>query len=153
MNNSILAQETENGWQWLMKRNCSISPYQLAGIFLGLGIVSMGIGLFFYLLGATLILPYSFLEITVLLIAFFYNARHANDFEKLLVEKNTVTVVSKSGSTESTVQLSRSFVRVELPSESKDLIVISQGKMHAYFGSHVHANLREALGREIMLKV
>ena len=88
----------------------------------------MGIGLFFYLLGATLILPYSFLEITVLLIAFFYNARHANDFEKLLVEKNTVTVVSKSGSTESTVQLSRSFVRVELPSESKDLIVISQGK-------------------------
>ena len=71
----------------------------------------------------------------------------------LLVEKNTVTVVSKSGSTESTVQLSRSFVRVELPSESKDLIVISQGKKHAYFGSHVHANLREALGREIVLKV
>ena len=106
MNNSLIAQETENGWQWLIKRNCSISPYQLAGIFFGLGIVSMGIGIFFYLLGATLILPYSFLEITVLLIAFFYNAKHANDFEKLLVEKNTVTVVSKSGGSLSTVQLS-----------------------------------------------
>ena len=113
----------------------------------------MGIGIFFYLLGATLILPYSFLEITVLLIAFFYNAKHANDFEKLLVEKNTVTVVSKSGGSLSTVQLSRSFVRVELPSEPKDLILISQGRKQAYFGSHVHANLREALGLEIMLKV
>ena len=70
-----------------------------------------------------------------------------------IVEKNTVTVVSKSGGSLSTVQLSRSFVRVELPSEPKDLILISQGRKQAYFGSHVHANLREALGREIMLKV
>jgi len=70
----------EDCWQWTFKRNCSISPQQLTIIFSLLGLVSLSIGISFYLMGAFLILPFSFIEILALLTAFYYNAVHANDY-------------------------------------------------------------------------
>ena len=61
----------------------------------GLGFFSLFIGFMFYLAGATLILPFSFVEIAALLIAYFYNAVHANDYEKLTVEGNHIKIESK----------------------------------------------------------
>jgi uncharacterized membrane protein len=153
MPNSIVAQKIDAGWEWMLKRNCSISPYQLAGIFLFLAFVSLVIGLGFYFMGATLILPYSCLEIVILFTAFFYYAKHANDYERLVLKPNVIMFENKAGHLFKSVQLNRAFAKIELPSHQKDLILITQGAQKFHFGSHIHSNLRSHLGREIMLKL
>jgi uncharacterized membrane protein len=62
---------TSDGYEFYLKRNCSISPNQLAAVFIFLGTISVFIGIVFYSLGATLILPFSFLEVLALITAFF----------------------------------------------------------------------------------
>ena len=82
---NILGKSHGAAWVWHLKRNISISPTTMAWIFIGLGFVSLFIGGAFYFAGATLILPFSLVEIAVLVVAYFYNAIHANDYEKLTV--------------------------------------------------------------------
>jgi uncharacterized membrane protein len=68
---NILGQSHGTAWVWHLKRNISISPVTMAWIFVGLGFVSLLIGTVFYLAGATLILPFSMVEIAALLLAYF----------------------------------------------------------------------------------
>ena len=76
--NPRIGFKTDDGYELHLKRNCSISPMLLAIIFIFLGLISIIIGISFYFTGATLILPFSFLEVFALVAAYFYNALHAN---------------------------------------------------------------------------
>jgi len=136
-------------WVWHLKRNISIAPSTMAFIFMGLGFVSLLIGFGFYLAGATLILPFSLLEITALLLAYFYNAVHANDFEKLTVEGNAIKIESKIGFKLTEVHLVRSLTRVDTKIHLNGLIQLRQGKTDTFFGRFVHANLRPLLAKKI----
>jgi uncharacterized membrane protein len=136
-------------WVWHLKRNISIAPSTMAFIFMGLGFVSLLIGFGFYLAGATLILPFSLLEITALLLAYFYNAVHANDFEKLTVEGNAIKIESKIGFKVTELQLVRSLTRVDTKIHLNGLIQLRQGKTDTFFGRFVHANLRPLLAKKI----
>ena len=121
----------------------------MAWIFIGLGFVSLLIGAGFYWLGATLVLPFSLVEIAVLVIAYIYNAIHANDFEKLTVEGNSLKIESKVGLKTSELQFVRSLTRVETLSHLNEMIQLRQGSIQAVFGKFVHANLRPLLAKKI----
>ena len=157
LSNRIDAPVTENilghshgaAWVWHLKRNISISPATMACIFIGLGLVSLLIGSGFYFAGATLVLPFSLVEIAVLVIAYFYNAIHANDYEKLTVEGNNVKIESKVGLKISQLQLVRSLTRVDTLSHLNEIIQLRQGSSHTFFGKFVHANLRPLLAKKI----
>ena len=146
---NILGQGQGAAWVWHLKRNISISPVTMAWIFIGLGFVSLLIGGGFYLAGATLILPFSLVEIAVLVLAYFYNAVHANDYEKLTVEGNNVKIESKVGLKISEMQLVRSLTRVDTLSHLNEMIQLRQGSIQAVFGKFVHANLRPLLAKKI----
>ena len=138
----------ENGYEFFLKRNCSISPIQLAVIFLILGIISLSIGAIFYIFGATLILPFAFLEIFALFAAYFYNAMHANDYERLNIENDHVFFESMFGRRHSEENFRRSLTRV-LPSERDHLVHIVQGQRNIHFGKNLHATLRPLLEMEV----
>ena len=146
---NILGQSQGSAWVWHLKRNISISPVTMAWIFTGLGFVSLLIGAGFYWLGATLVLPFSVVEIAVLVIAYIYNAIHANDFEKLTVEGNSLKIESKVGLKTSELQFVRSLTRVETMSDLDEMIQLRQGSIQAVFGKFVHANLRPLLAKKI----
>jgi uncharacterized membrane protein len=147
--NNILGSFDGSCWCWHLKRNISIAPSHMAIIFVGLGLVSLAIGTAFYLLGASLILPFSLLEIAVLLIAYFYNAIHANDYEKLILQEGVVKIERKTGFKTNEVQLVRSLTRVDLELQKNALIQIRQGNQSTYFGRFVHANVRPLLAQQI----
>jgi uncharacterized membrane protein len=149
MQSSTYAQKTFNGWEWHFKRNCSISPQQLIVIFLSLAVLSLIIGGAFYLLGASLILPFSCLEIVVLSVAFYFNALHAVDFERLRIDANEVIIESKKGKHEHETKLIRGFTRVHALSDRGDLIVLNQGSHEVTFGHHIHPNYRAQVLREL----
>jgi|CryBogDrversion2_11_1035321.scaffolds.fasta_scaffold55132_1 uncharacterized membrane protein len=149
MQQSTYAQKTQTGWEWHFKRNCSISPKQLIYIFASLAIVSLLIGTVFYFLGASLILPFSFVEILVLSVAFYYNAMHAIDFERLVIDNNLVIIERKKGRQESEIKLTRGFTRVQTLNSEGNIIIINQGELKTTFGHHVHPNYREKVMREL----
>jgi len=150
-NNSehILGSFDGSSWHWHNKRNISISPAQLAIIFAMLGLVSLIIGAVFYWYGASLILPFSVLEIAALLIAYVHNAIHANDYEKLTLTSDAVLIESKIGLKLQQVQWLRSMTRVDKTRLQNQLIELRQGNQLAYFGQFVHLNLRLLLAKQI----
>jgi uncharacterized membrane protein len=153
MQQSTFAQKTTNGWQWHFKRNCSISPRQLICIFGALALISLLIGGVFFFLGAFLVLPFSLLEILVLSIAFYYNAIHAVDYERLKVENNHIIVEQKAGLKETEIALAREFTRVKQLEGKKDLIELIQGEKKALFGHHIHPNYRAKLMKELVSRL
>ena len=49
--------------QWRLKRNCSLTPQQAGWFFLLLCVLSMSVGLFFWLQGAKLVMLFTALEL------------------------------------------------------------------------------------------
>jgi uncharacterized membrane protein len=146
--NTPIGVKTDYGYEFYLKRNCSISPIQLAIIFILLGIISIAIGVIFYSLGATLILPFSFVEVIALITAYFYNALHANDYERLRVDNKNVYFESKFGLKYREENFLKSLARI-LPSDHHHLINLSQGQRNIHFGKHIHTRLRSFLEIEI----
>ena len=113
-----------------------------------LGLISIVIGIIFYFFGATLILPFSFLEVFALVAAYFYNALHANDYERLRVDSQNVYFESKFGLKYREENFLKSLARI-LPSDHHNLINLSQGQRNIHFGKHIHTRLRSLLEIEI----
>ena len=146
---AVLGNYDGSSWSWHLKRNISISPSQLALIFGALGLVSLIIGFAFYWVGASLILPFSLVEIAVLLVAYIYNAIHANDYETLTLNGNVIQVESKIGLKLNHMQFVSSLTRVDTLDHMNQLIQLKQGKKDTYFGRYVHSNLRPLLAKQI----
>ncbi len=69
--------------RWIVRRNCSASPAQLAVAFGSVAALSFLIGVVFALHGLWLVLPFVGIEVAAIAAAFFCYARHAADFERI----------------------------------------------------------------------
>ncbi len=83
--------------QWVIKRNCSASPQQLAICFGSLVAVSFVFGVGFAAFGLWMILPFVGLELIAVGIAFLCYGRHAADVERIVVAPGTVLVERVEG--------------------------------------------------------
>ena len=75
---------------WVLKRNCSVTPAQLGWMYASLCAVSLGIAGMFWLHGARYILGFAWLELLAVGAAFLVYARHATDGERISLRKVTV---------------------------------------------------------------
>ena len=98
------AQVSGPAVQWRLKRNCSVTPAQLGWMYLSLCTLSLGIGMFFWMQGATLVLAFAGVEVAVVGLAFLAYARHAADGEmisqqgsNLVVELETAGRLERAG--------------------------------------------------------
>jgi uncharacterized membrane protein len=82
-------------------------------------------------------------------IAFYYNALHAVDYERLKIENNKVIIERKKGRQESEIQLTRAFTRIKALTHQEDIITLNQGVQEATFGYHIHRNYRGQVMREL----
>ena len=53
------ATVSPQGVEWKLKRNCSVTPMQMCGVLVLLGGVSLFVAAFFWMQGATLVLPFA----------------------------------------------------------------------------------------------
>ena len=68
---------------WLMKRNCSVSPRQFVCFYMSLAAFSLLIALVLVLRGAWLVLPFTGIDLLAVGVAFAIYARHAVDYERI----------------------------------------------------------------------
>ncbi|MEY3778239.1 MAG: hypothetical protein RL103_447 [Pseudomonadota bacterium] len=150
---NLLGSFDGTAWHWHLKRNISMAPLQLAKILAALALVTLIIGVAFLTFGASLILPFSLIEITALFVAFLYNLIHANDYETLVLSGNDLKIERKIGLQTHQVLWVRSLTRIEPRVHANELIQFRQGQESMSFGKFIHANSRPLLSQEIAARL
>ena len=82
---------------WVLKRNCSASPMQLAIVFGSLVALSFAFGAAFAALGFWMILPFAGLELAAVAAAFVWIGRHATDVEQIDLTDDRLVVERLEG--------------------------------------------------------
>jgi len=136
---------------WLLKRHCSLTPAQLGWLYLSLCCVSLGIAAFFWVQGATMVMPFAWIELAAVGAAFVVYARHAGDGEKIVLEGGQLVVELETAGRTERAEFNREWVRIEPRAEDGSLIEVSGQGRSVRVGRHVRPELRPALAREIRM--
>src|SRR5438270_13892551 len=75
----------ESSAQWLLRRNCSMTPGQLVAFYVSLCAWSLAIAGAFWWRGATLVMPFAGIELLAVAAALVVYARHAGDRERVVL--------------------------------------------------------------------
>lgn len=135
--------------EWVLKRNCSLAPGQLAAIFASLAVVSAVIAAAVALSGGWLVVPFTALELLALGAAFVVYGRHAADFERIVVEPGRLVVESVSGSRSSRFEAMPGWTRVEYDGARRGLVrLVGQGRVVSV-GRFLAEPQRERLARDL----
>ncbi|WP_296509809.1 DUF2244 domain-containing protein [Rhodoferax sp.] len=151
MTNPVFRFATVDGRQvhWLLRRNCSVTPLQLVWTYFALCVVSMGIGLFFWFQGATLVIPFASLELIAVGVAFLVYAKHSTDGERIALLDNRLIVELECAGKLEKAEFQRGWVRVEPRSDDTSLIELSERGRTIQVGRYIRPELRPQLAREI----
>lgn len=134
---------------WLLKRPCSLTPAQLAWTYASLCVVSLAVAGFFWWQGATLVMPFAWVELVAVGVAFLLYARHAGDAEKIMLHGGQLVIEQEMAGRTLRAEFNREWVRVEPRDGDGSLIEVSGQGQLVRVGRHVRPELRPALAREI----
>ena len=137
--------------QWSLRRNCSVTPAQLGWLYTSLCVVSLGIGTFFWVQGATLVMPFGWLELCAVGLAFWVYARHATDGEKIRLQGSRLIVECENAGHTERLEFNRDWVRVEPKAGDHSLIEVSGQGRSVEVGRFVRRELRPLLAKEIRM--
>jgi len=121
-----LHQQTPDGLEWLLRRNCALSPRQLGVAFGVIGLVSGGIATIFATQGAWVIAPFAGIEMLALAAAFVVYARHTGDFERIVLQPNRLLVEVADGQRRERFEANPAWVRVEMGRSAYATVRISE---------------------------
>ena len=151
MSNIVFRFATVQGQaiHWFLKRNCSVTPGQLGWLYASLCVVSLAIGTFFWFQGAVLILPFAWVELAAVGLAFLAYARHAADGEHILLQDGRLVVELENAGRLERAEFDRDWVRVEPSAGDRSLIELSGRGRRVNVGRFLRPELRPALAQEI----
>ena len=138
-----------DGVHWVIRRNCSVSPAQLGWVFIGLSLVSLAVGGFFWSMGATLVLPFTALELVVVAAAFLVYARHATDCESIRLTDGVLVVEQELAGKTRRSEFSSFAVQIEPRMGGDRLIEVRGGGKAVQVGRFLRPDLRPALANEM----
>lgn len=135
--------------EWFLKRNCSLTPRQLASAYLLLCVGSFGIALVFVLEGLWIVLAFALVEMAAVGAALLHYARHALDCEHIALSDRCLLVERVRGRRTEQVRLDPHWVRVLPPSGRRGLIEIESRGIRVEIGAFVTDARRQELAREL----
>jgi len=134
---------------WLLRRNCSVTPAQLAWLYASLCAVSLGVATIFWFQGAVLVLPFAWLELAAIGLAFLVYARHAADGERIWLRGRRLVVELETAGHLERAEFDRDRVRVEPSVDDRSLVELSAQGRRVNVGRFVRPELRPVLAQEI----
>lgn len=146
------ACEIESGGcsvQWDLRRNCSLTPKQMLGFYLGLSGVSLAVAGIFWGLGAKLVMPFACLEIVAIGVALLVHARHVTDRDSIRLQGSKLTVERACGPRTERCEFCTEWVRVSPLRGSGSLIELSERGKKVVVGRFVRPELRGQLADEM----
>jgi uncharacterized membrane protein len=128
----------------VLKRNCSMSPKGLAGVFALLAVLVLAIGAGFAAAGAWLVLPFAGLEVLLLGTAYLLYARHAADYERIELDAGRLTVEVADGARTERYELEDAGIVLE-----DGRVVVRDAKEEREIGRYLGAEARAELAAEL----
>lgn len=135
--------------RWLLKRNCSLAPRQLLHAYAAVCILSLGIAGMFWLHGATLVLPFAWLEVLALGAGMLAYGLHAGDAEDIRLMKGKLVVEHACGRHTDRVEFRLDRVRVEPEHGDGSLIELLGQGQRIVVGRFVRPEQRRQLANEL----
>ena len=139
--------------EWLLKRNCSLSPGQLAAIFGSLAGVSLAIAAGFASQGAWLVLPFACTEVLALGVAFVVYARHATDYERIVLCRDCLLVETCQGARVRSERCAPAWTRVEYGGTRRELVGLVASGRRIDVGRFVPESERRDLARQLRVQL
>jgi uncharacterized membrane protein len=137
--------------QWLLRRNCSITPRQLGGVYLSLCGVSALIAAFFFWQGAPYVMAFAGMELLLVGIALLAFARHVGDREVLTLAGRSLSVEQVNGSRIARNAFTAEWLTVEPVGDRGSLVQLSGEGRTVRVGRFLRPELRAAFARELRL--
>ena len=134
---------------WRLRRNCSVTPSQLGWAYGALCVVSLGIGAWFWGMGARFVLGFAWIELMAVGLAFFVYARHAGDGETISLRDGRLVVETDTAGRHQRAEFRTDWVKIEPRAGDTSLIEVSGQGRTMKVGRYVRPELRPALAHEI----
>lgn len=135
--------------QWVLRRNCSITPRQLTWVYLSLCAVSMLIGTAFWWHGAPFVMAFAGVEVLVVGAALVIYARHATDRETLTLSGRRLVVERWVGPQMEREDFRAEWLSVEPAQAQGSLVELSGEGRRIQVGRFVRPEHRAALAQEL----
>lgn len=135
--------------EWNLKRNCSLTPRQLALAFVVLFVASALVAGAFLLHGAWQVFLFAMLEMLGVAIAFLCYARHATDHEHIALSDNCLLVECVLAGEAHQVRLDPCYTRIITPQSSRELIALEARGNRIVVGRFVTDARRRLLANEL----
>ena len=138
------------GFSVTLKRNCSISPAGLAGVFAARACVVVAVGVGFAVFGAWLVLPFAGLEVLLLGSAYVVYARRAADYERIELDSGRLTVEVGRAQKTSRYEMDACRARVRLEEER---VLLLGAREQVELGRHLDADSRARFADELQKRL
>ena len=137
--------------QWVLRRNCSITPRQLGGIYAALCGASLIVALLCTLQGAWVVLVFAVLELSAVGAAFLIYARHATDADYLALAPDVLEVEVVQGAIVKKFKFDPGRTRVGVVDGRQGLVVLEQGSARVEVGRFLTQWKRRQLAQQLRL--
>lgn len=135
--------------EWILKKNCSISPQQLAKAYLALCGMSLIVASYFTWQGAWLVMVFALLEMTAVAVAFLYFGRHATDRECIALNDAELIVELVRAEKTQQFRMDPSRTRVALPALKHGLIGLEGSGSRVEVGRFLTERKRREFAKEL----
>lgn len=146
---AVQAEGGTGGVQWVLRRNCSLTPSQLGGFYLSICAVSLIIALGFAWNGAPVVLWFAGIELALLAVALLVYARHAGDSDTVTLCGQTLTVEQSFGAQTTSSRFRSPWVSVEPLHGDGSLVELSGHGQVVRVGRFLRPEARSDFAREL----
>lgn len=141
--------DRQPGVQWVLRRNCSISPRQLGSVYASLCAFSLLIAAGFAYSGAPAVLAFAGLELALVGLAMLVYARHACDGDTLTLSGQSLSVEQAQGPHIRRTEFRAEWVSVEPSHGEGSLVELSGQGQRIRVARFVRPEMRSALAQEL----
>lgn len=135
--------------QWMLRRNCALTPRQLGRAFAVLAGASLLVAGAWAAWGAWLVVPFALLEVAALAVAYVAYGRHAADYERIEATPRRLTVERSSGARFERFEGEPEWIRVEYGGLRREPIRLVKGREEIAIGRFVPDDRKAELAREL----
>ncbi len=135
--------------KWVLRRNCSLSPRQVLGVYLSLCAVSLLIAIPLWWHGAGVVLVFAGVELVVIAVALLVYARHAADRESITFDGARLCIEHHCGRRVERAEFGAAALRIAPPRGLGALVEVSGDGRSACVGRYTRPELRPSLARAL----
>ena len=135
--------------EWILKKNCSITPRQLWQAYMALCGASFLVASYFVIRGAWFVMAFAAIEMAAVAAAFLYFGRHATDRECISLGDSGLIVELVEAERSRQYRMDPCLTRVDMPEPSRQLIGLEANGDRVEVGRFLPERRRREFAQEL----